>query len=38
MKLYLDENIPVILCAVLSAHGVDCLTTHQAGNLGLSDD
>lgn len=38
MKLYLDENIPVILCTVLSAHGVDCLTTQQAGNLGLTDD
>jgi predicted nuclease of predicted toxin-antitoxin system len=37
MKLYLDENIPVVLCTALSSHGVDCLTTQQAGNLGLSD-
>jgi len=37
MNLYLDENIPVVLCTALAAHGVDCLTTQQAGNLGLSD-
>lgn len=37
MKLHLDENIPVVLCTALSAHGVDSLTTQQAGNLGLSD-
>ncbi len=37
MKLYLDENIPVVLCTGLAAHGVDSLTTQQAGNLGLSD-
>ena len=37
MKLYLDENIPVVLCTALSSHGVDCLTTQQAGNLGLAD-
>ena len=38
MRLYLDENIPVVLCNVLTAHGVDCLTTQQATNHGLSDD
>jgi len=37
MKLYLDENIPVVFCTTLAAHGVDCLTTQQAGHLGLSD-
>ncbi len=37
MNLYLDENIPVVLCAALAPHGVTCLTTQQAGNLGLSD-
>ncbi len=38
MKLYLDENIPIVLCEALAAHGVDCLTTQQAQNLGQSDD
>jgi hypothetical protein len=37
MRLYLDENVPVILASLLSAHGVDCLTARQAGNLSLSD-
>ena len=37
MKLYLDENIPAVFCTTLAAHGVDCLTTQQAGHLGLSD-
>jgi len=37
MTLYPDENIPVVLCTALAAHGVDCLTTQQAGNLGRSD-
>ena len=38
MRLYLDENVPVILASLLSAHGVDCLTARQAGNLSLSDE
>jgi len=38
MRLYLDENLPVILASLLSAHGVDCLTARQAGNLSLSDE
>ncbi len=38
MKLYLDENIPVVLCTALTAHGVDCLTTQQAEKLGQPDD
>jgi hypothetical protein len=38
MRLYLDENVPVILASLLLAHGVDCLTAGQAGNLGLSDE
>jgi len=37
MRLYLDENVPVIVASLLSAHGVDCLTARQAGNLSLSD-
>jgi len=38
MRLYLDENVPVILASLLSAHGVDCLSARQAGNLSLSDE
>lgn len=38
MRLYLDENVPVVLASLLSAHGVDCLTTLEAGNLSLSDE
>jgi predicted nuclease of predicted toxin-antitoxin system len=38
MRLYLDEHVPVALAPVLTAHGVDCLTTLQAHNLGLSDE
>jgi predicted nuclease of predicted toxin-antitoxin system len=38
MRLYLDENVPVILASLLSAHGVDCLTAQEAGNLSLSDE
>ncbi len=38
MKLYLDEHIPVALSALLSTHGVDCLTTKAAGNRSLSDE
>ena len=38
MRLYLDENVPVILAPLLSAHGIDCLTARQSGNLGLSDE
>jgi predicted nuclease of predicted toxin-antitoxin system len=37
MRLYLDENIPVVLASALKAHEIDCLTTQKAGNLGLSD-
>ncbi len=38
MRLYLDEHVPVALSSALAAHGVDCLTTQQAGNVGRSDD
>lgn len=38
MRLYLDEHVPVSLASPLAAHGVDCLTTQQAGNAGLSDE
>ncbi len=38
MRLYLDEHVPVALSSALAAHGVDCLTTQEAGNLGRSDE
>ncbi|OGW65611.1 MAG: hypothetical protein A3H49_03225 [Nitrospirae bacterium RIFCSPLOWO2_02_FULL_62_14] len=38
MRLYLDEHVPVSVAPALAAHGVDCLTTLQAHNLGLSDE
>ena len=38
MKLYLDEHIPRVLEALLAEHGIDCLSTHAAGKLGVSDD
>lgn len=38
MRLYLDEHVPVVLASFLVAHGADCLTTRDAGNLGLSDE
>jgi len=38
MRLYLDEHVPAILASALAAHGIDCLTTQDAGNPGLSDE
>jgi hypothetical protein len=38
MRLYLDENIPVLLAPILTTHGFDCLTTQAAGTLGWSDE
>lgn len=38
MRLYLDEHVPVVLASFLVAHGTDCLTTRDAGNLSLSDE
>lgn len=38
MRLYLDENVPVPLATALANHGVDCLTTRDAGNRGHSDE
>lgn len=37
MRLYLDENVPVPLATALAGHGIDCLTTRDAGNRGHSD-
>ncbi len=38
MRLYLDEHVPVAVAPALVAHGVDCLSTQEAGNVGLSDE
>lgn len=38
MKLYLDESVSVVLANVLTQHGVDCLTVHEAGHLGQPDE
>jgi len=38
MRLYLDEHVPPVLGTLLGEHGIDCLSTQAAGNLGLSDD
>jgi len=38
MRLYFDENVPVPLATALAQHGIDCLTTRDAGNRGLSDE
>lgn len=38
MRLYLDENIPVVLSRILSEEGADCTTARDAGTLSLSDE
>lgn len=38
MRLYLDENMPLVLASFLVAHGVDCLTARDAGHLRRSDE
>lgn len=37
IKLYLDEDVDPLLAHVLRNRGVDCLSTKEAGNLGLPD-
>jgi predicted nuclease of predicted toxin-antitoxin system len=38
LRVYLDEDVDVIVAALLAAHGIDCLTALAAGNLGLRDE
>lgn len=38
MRLYLDENVPIVLARMLTEEGIDCTTARDAGNLSLSDD
>jgi predicted nuclease of predicted toxin-antitoxin system len=35
--LYLDEDVNVLVAALLRAHGFDALTTQEAGRLAASD-
>jgi hypothetical protein len=36
-RVYLDEDVSVVVGAILKARGFDILTTRDAGQLGLSD-
>lgn len=38
LRVYLDEDVDVLLAPLLAAHGIDCLTTVAAGNLGRTDE
>lgn len=38
MKLYLDEHLPPLLAHMLRDRGIDCLTTQEAGNIGIPDE
>jgi hypothetical protein len=38
LRLYLDEDVDVLLGDLLTAHGFDCLTTAAAGHLGWTDE
>jgi hypothetical protein len=38
LRLYLDEDVDVLLAELLAARGFDCLTTVSAGHIGWSDE
>lgn len=38
LQVYLDEDVDVLLAPLLTAHGIDCLTTLAAGNLNRQDE
>src|SRR5947209_12158091 len=38
LRLYLDEDVDVLLADLLAARGFDCLTAVTAGHLGWSDE
>jgi hypothetical protein len=38
LRVYLDEDVDVLLAGLLTAHGYDCLTTAAAGRLGSTDE
>ena len=33
LRVYLDEDVDVLLAALLGAHGIDCLTTLAAADI-----
>jgi hypothetical protein len=37
IRLYLDEDVDVLVAEMVRAHGFDALTTREAGHLGESD-
>ena len=38
LRLYLDEDVDVLLADLLAARGFDCLTSVNAGHSGWSDE
>ncbi len=38
LRVYLDQDVDVLLANLLAAHGIDALTAHTAGHLGWSDE
>ncbi|HEU5327090.1 MAG: DUF5615 family PIN-like protein [Thermomicrobiales bacterium] len=38
MRFYLDENLPPQVAVLARARGVDAVSNHERGHLGLSDD
>jgi predicted nuclease of predicted toxin-antitoxin system len=38
LRVYLDEDVDVLLAPLVAAHGVDCLSTVAAGNLSRPDE
>jgi uncharacterized protein with PIN domain len=38
IRLYLDEDVDVLVAEMIRAHGFDALTTLEAGNLGADDE
>jgi predicted nuclease of predicted toxin-antitoxin system len=38
LRVYLDEDVDVLLAPLLAVHGIDCLTTVADGNVGRTDE
>ena len=38
LRVYLDEDVDVLLVPLLTVRGIDCLTTPAAGNLSRPDE